>query len=97
MEKLTDLDYPVPKHDSWNVLDSTKIQSFMDCPRGFFFSYILGWRKEEPSIHLIFGSAWHDAMEHLANNGYGKASVEEAYEKFCATYGEYYPCNTGQG
>jgi hypothetical protein len=90
-EPLTDVNFPVPKHNSWFVLDSTKVQAFMDCPRGFFFNYIMGWRKKESSIHLIFGSAWHDAMEHLLNNGYSGKSVAEAFDKFCDTYGEYYP------
>jgi hypothetical protein len=71
---------------SWNVQDATKIQEYMDCPRKYFYSYVLGWRSDTPNIHLEFGSAWHLAMEHLILHGYEDASVLAAYEKFVDYY-----------
>lgn len=73
---------PVPTHPSQLILDSSKIQQYQKCPRAYFFKYVLGWQKRLPSIHLVFGSAWHEAMEHLLNNGYTGKSVSEAYQKF---------------
>lgn len=90
---------PVPYHPTWDVLDATKIQAFMDSPRRFFFEYVLGWRGTEPNIHLVFGSAWHDAMEFLMNN-VGKYDVRkpeatdilvEAFRRFSETYRMEYP------
>ena len=31
----------------WDILDSSKIQSYMRCPRKYFFNHILGWSLEE--------------------------------------------------
>ena len=47
------------------TVDSTKINTFLDCPRQYFFTYVLGWRSDRPNNHLVFGQAWHEAMEHL--------------------------------
>jgi hypothetical protein len=73
------------------ILDSSKVQSFMDCPRGFFFRYVLGWTQEEDNLHLVFGSAWHDAMEHLYNKGLSAKSAAEAYSLFLDVYREAFP------
>ena len=37
------LDYPAPlqKVEQWGVCDSTKLTTYMDCPRKYLFSYIL--------------------------------------------------------
>lgn len=78
----------IPIQDTFWVLDSSKMQALMNCPRGFFFSHILGWQDADPNIHLVFGSAWHEAMEHLLRNGGDKQSVREAYEVFMETYEE---------
>lgn len=58
----------VPTHPTHEVFDSSKIQAFMDCPRGFFYRYILGWEPKARSVHLVFGSAWHEAMEFILQN-----------------------------
>jgi len=84
------LDYPVPKHDSWNVIDSTKLKCYMECPRRYFFEYVLGWRIDRPNIHLIFGSAWHEALAHLYIKGFNKNILKEAfYEHFLPYYRNY--------
>lgn len=89
--KIKDLDLPVPYHPTMEINDPSKLQAFMDCPRGFFFSYVLGWRQEESNIHLVFGSAWHDAMEHILKNGYTHEAAAEAYDKFLAIYMDAFP------
>ena len=65
-------------HPTWEVTDSTKLQEYIACPRSYFYKYVLGWKPEEPSIHLIFGTSWHIAMEHLLIYGYDPRTVEEA-------------------
>lgn len=86
--KVKDIELPSPieYHETFDVLDSSKIQAFMDCPRGFFFSYVLGLRKDEPNIHLVFGTAWHEAMEHILNNGKSIDSVKDAFDLFMESY-----------
>jgi len=63
----------------------------MDCPRRYFYEYVLGWRPDAPNNHLVFGQAWHDAMEHLLLNGYEDDSVLAAFDKFLSTYREEFP------
>lgn len=80
----------VPYHKTLEILDSSKVKAFMDCPRGFFFRHVLGWGQAEPRIHLVFGSAWHDAMEYLLHNGYDSESIYYAYEKFMKVWNTAY-------
>jgi len=81
----------IQPHDSWKIIDSTKLNSFIDCPRSYFYEYILGWRSEAPNIHLEFGKAWHLAMEHLINNGYENESISAAYKLFLDHYRQFFP------
>lgn len=76
--------------DTHRVQDATKIKAFMKCPRFYFYSYVLGWRPEEPSIHLVFGSAWHEAMEYLMLHGLSAESIEGAYSLFETEYRKTY-------
>ena len=69
---------------SQQIFDSSKIETFLQCPRMFFYVHVLGWKSETPNNHLHFGNAWHVAMEYILNNGYEKAP--EAYEKFLEYY-----------
>lgn len=78
----------IPVQPTWGIMDSSKISALMDCPRGFFFSHILGWRVDEPALHLAFGSGWHKAMEILMTKGTGTAAVQEAYFSFLQVYQE---------
>lgn len=78
---------PVPmKLEHWQTLDSTKLQCYCACPRQFFYEYVLGWRREYTSNHLIFGRAWHEALEHLYKTGFAPEEVPVAYEKFLTDY-----------
>lgn len=76
---------------TWFVLDSTKMQDYMSCPRSFFFKYVLGWRPASPNKHLHFGTAWHLAMETLLLEGYSAQAVLNAYKKFEKKYREKFP------
>jgi len=78
-------------HHTWNILDSSKLTAYMDCPRRYFFEYVLAWRSDAPNNHLVFGTAWHDAMEHLLLNNYSDESVIAGFEKFLLSYREHFP------
>lgn len=78
---------PLPsERPEWFIVDSSKIQDFMTCPRYTFFRHVCGWSPDEPNNHLVFGSAWHEAMEHLLLNGYGNKSLLDAYSKLETLY-----------
>lgn len=79
--------YPIPTHQSWNVIDTSKLKRFWnECPRAFFFEYLLGWRLDRPSIHTHFGEALHEALEFLLLNGYTIETTEQAYKVFLAKF-----------
>lgn len=71
---------------TWEIIDTSKICSFMECPRKYFYEYVLGWRLDFPNNHLIFGEAWHLAMEHLYLKGFGDVQVVEAHALFEQRY-----------
>lgn len=75
---------------TWDVDDSTKLQCYMTCPRQFFFEYVLGWRPEGGGHDLVFGEAWHRALEVILNHGYGEDAVKAAYVRFVDYYREHY-------
>ncbi len=81
-------------HTTWNVQDSTKIQCFQECPRKYFYDYVLGWQSDAPSVHLIFGEAWHLAMEKLLQFGYSKDAVDLAYLTLETKYREHFSPGT---
>lgn len=70
------------------IIDSSKIKDFIMCERYYFFRHILGWEPDAPNNHLSFGSAWHEAMEHLLLNGYTPKSIMDAHEKLLIRYRE---------
>lgn len=86
---------PVPdRRESWEVLDSTKIQCASRCLRRYFYEYVLGWRSDAPSNHLVFGSAWHAALEHLYKHQLNPEEIPEAYRLFLGEYREEFPNTT---
>lgn len=88
-EELSEL-LQVPQAKTWNILDSTKATCFITCPRKFFYEYILGWKPDFPSNHLIFGSSVHLALEHLLIKGYEYEEVLAAYDLFIQDYRKTY-------
>jgi hypothetical protein len=66
------------------------------CPRYYFYSHILGWKGEEPNHDLVFGQAWHAAMQYLAIHGYSDEDVTEAFDKFLDVYRPYFSVETDE-
>lgn len=91
MNPLLDRNLP-----SWKIQDATKLQAFCACPRKYFWEYVLGWRPEAPSNHLVFGQAWHSAMEYLLLNDYSIGSIQKAHEVFLTTYRKVLPPETDE-
>lgn len=87
------LDYklPIPYSSTQHIVDGSKLTTFLECPRKFFYEYLLGWRSERPNNHLVFGQAFHDALEYILLNPLRKNVADEAYEVFLKTYRETYP------
>lgn len=69
-----------------NRTDSSKLNDFLTCPRYYFYRHVLGWESEAPNNHLVFGTAWHLAMEHLLLHGYSAESVLAAHDLFEKEY-----------
>lgn len=88
--------WPFPWNDAATVIDASKIKDFLSCPRMFFYRHVLGWEVDRPNNHLAFGSAWHEAMEHLLLNGYDDNSIMTAFDKFLACYREQFPEETDE-
>lgn len=44
-------------------LDNTAMSAYMTCPREYYFSMVLHRRHKGKAPPLVFGSAWHKAME----------------------------------
>ena len=44
-------------------IDYSSLSTYLECPRKFFFQYVLHFRSSKPSIHLVFGSCWHYGLE----------------------------------
>ena len=82
--------YGLPLHSTCSMHDSTKLQTYMVCPRKYFYQYVVGWDIDVPNVHLEFGSAWHLTMEHLLIYGYERASIDAAYTKFCDHYNAHF-------
>lgn len=95
MHLLADLkDLPLPPplkwHHTWEVNDSSKGKCYMECPRKYFYRYILGWELEGPNIHKEFGSAMHKAMEIMMSAEDKVAAIPEAYLAFEEYYRQFF-------
>lgn len=75
----------------YNIIDSTKLSTYLKCPREFFHSYVLHWRPQQPNIHLEFGIAWHHAKERLLNSNLFEEGVADlAFSDFYNHYRRYF-------
>jgi hypothetical protein len=77
--------------ETWNVLDSTKIDSYMGCPRQNLYNYIFGWVTDVEKIDFVFGRAWHEAQEQLLITGYNMESIAQGCLRATEAYREAYP------
>lgn len=77
------------EHPSWRIIDSSKMDTYQECPRKYFYEYILGWKSEIPAHDLYFGEAWHKAREYQLLNGYH--DIAGAYDAFITYYRQYFP------
>lgn len=72
--------------------DNTRISDFRRCPRLFYYRHIRDWTPGKKGPALIFGSAWHAAMDAVWPEMCGKADankktiVEKGYEAFLQSW-----------
>jgi len=85
------MNYPVPYDRTWNIHDASKLNEYLECPRKYFYHYVLGWVSDKPNNDLVFGASWHKAMEYLLLNGYELRSVAEAADLFIGLYRKDFP------
>jgi hypothetical protein len=71
-------------HNTWTIYDSSKLSDYAACPRKYFYSYILGWKLDQPAHDLFFGECWHCAREYQLLNGY--EDYFAAYDVFESKY-----------
>lgn len=90
---LSEKDYPIPYHPTWDVTDSSKLTTFLSCKRKYFYEYVLGWRRDRVSNDLHFGHCMHYAMAHIMDNWHLiletdslEPFVPDAYRKFLVKY-----------
>jgi len=82
----------IEEHPTWHIHDSSKSCTYLDCPRKYFYDYVLGWKSDRPAHDLHFGNAWHVAREHQLIHGYEDTSG--AYLKFLHYYRDFFPQET---
>lgn len=82
--------YPIEPHPSWVITDASKLQTYLSCPRKYFFEYVLGLRPEGRNHHFDFGTAWHDFMETVLRYDLDERSLELGYDNFLNTYRQWY-------
>jgi CRISPR/Cas system-associated exonuclease Cas4 (RecB family) len=70
-------------HPTTQIVDSSKLSDFLECPRKYFYSHVLGWRVDQPAHALYFGTCWHAALEALWTAGFNNPV---AYELACAVF-----------
>ena len=74
----------IKEHPTWQINDSSKLDTAQECWRKFFFEYILGWKIDKPAHDLYFGECWHVAREYQLIHGY--EDVKGAYLAFISHY-----------
>lgn len=81
----------IQKHRTWDIIDSSKLQTFMSCPRKYYYKYMLGWSYPAPNKHLVFGEGWHRAMKILYTEGMTDPDVySKAFDAFLSYYRQYF-------
>jgi len=75
-------------HETWDIIDSTKLQTYLRCPRFYMLKYVFGWVREGPSIHLDFGRAWSKAMDVLWSKGINLSNLQPSFTAFMEVWNE---------
>lgn len=59
--------------------DNTRIQSYRECERKFYYRHIRDWAPDGTKAALAFGGAWHQAMDQVwaAYCGVNQAAVDQ--------------------
>jgi len=86
------MNFPIQEHPTWKKRDSSKLDTYLECPRKYFFEYILGWRPDRPAHDLYFGESWHKAREWQLLHGYD--DVGGAFKAFIEYYRKQFPPET---
>jgi len=86
--------FPLSDQPTWHIRDSSKLETFLRCPRRYFYEYILGWRTDIPMQDAHFGEAFHKAREHQLTHGYD--DIEGAFNAFMVKYREQFDPQTDE-
>lgn len=78
---------PLVNGQKLRLYSNSSISAYRSCPRRFYYSYVLGWKLEAKDDPLIFGSAWHTAMDVIWQADFNDLSnkydvIEPAYAAF---------------
>ena len=84
----------IKSNSTWQIVDSSKLDTFQRCKRKFFYQYILGWRPDLPAHDLYFGECWHKAREYQLLYGYDKYFY--AFDLFESEYRKEFPEETDE-
>jgi len=76
--------FPIQERPTWSIHDSSKIDSWLECKRRYFYEHLLGWRLDLPAHDLWFGKCWHAGREYQLLHGYDK--VSDAFSVFIEMY-----------
>lgn len=72
------------------VIDSSMLKDFIDCPSYFYLRHILGLRKKFPpgtgEAKFDWGTCWHAVMRAYKHHGYSQQHGLEAIEKHYPMY-----------
>ena len=79
------------------IYDNSMLSDFKRCPRFFYYRHELGWAPDRKAAALVFGTAWHAAMETVwgyftaAQKGQKLNKVQiatDAHGTFCAVWAQ---------
>ena len=54
----------------------SQLSMFRSCPKKWALQYKEGHKKQTPSIHMVFGTAFHEVMQHYLDIMYEKSGAE---------------------
>lgn len=88
----------------WDVIDTTKLKTFMTCPRRYFYEHVVGWRPEQPNHDLHYGISLHRALEYMYQQkkvtptiGYSERDVIDGFAIFLQEYRKHFDEMSDQG